>query len=290
MPETGLQKTISFVLRVVRSFRANQGFLLSGAIAYYTLLSIIPLFILFLVVLSHFVDSQQLLSIVEGNLNLLFGEQSHDLALQLERFLDHRETIGWAGLVILLFFSSMAFTVLENAMSVIFFHRVKIHRRHFLISAIIPYVYILILGDGVLLISLISGALQVWEGQTATVLFWSVELEGLTATVLYLLGVVGLVLLLSSIYLVMPLGEITPGHALLGGLVAAMLWEIARHLLVWYFSTLSLVNLIYGTLASAIVALLFLEVAAMILLLGAQVIAEYERRGTTIPEPQNFQT
>lgn len=175
-------------------------------------------------------------------------------------------------------------------MSVIFFHRVKIHRRHFLISAIIPYVYILILGAGVLLISLISGALQVWEGQTATVLFWSVELEGLTATVLYLLGVVGLVLLLSSIYLVMPLGEITPGHALLGGLVAAMLWEIARHLLVWYFSTLSLVNLIYGTLASAIVALLFLEVAAMILLLGAQVIAEYERRGTTIPEPQNFQT
>jgi hypothetical protein len=29
--------------------------------------------------------------------------------------------------------------VLENAMSVIFFHRVAIRRRHFLVSAIMPY-------------------------------------------------------------------------------------------------------------------------------------------------------
>ena len=269
---------VSFLLRVLRSFRANQGLLLSGAIAYYTLLSIIPLFILLLVVLSHFVDTPQLLAIVEGNLKLLFGQQTPELVHQLERFLQFRETVGWMGLLILLFFSSMAFTVLENAMSVIFFHRVRIHRRHFLVSAIIPYVYILALGIGVLLISLISGALDVWEGETITLFLWTFELEGLTATALYLLGVIGLILLLTSIYLVMPIGGITPAHALLGGVVAAVLWEIARHILVWYFSTLSLVNLIYGTLASAIVALLFLEVAAMILLFGAQVIAEYERR------------
>jgi uncharacterized BrkB/YihY/UPF0761 family membrane protein len=48
---------------------------------------------------------------------------------------------------------------------------------------------------------------------------------------------------------------------------------------VWYFSTLSMVNLIYGTFAAAIVVLLSLEAGAVILLLGAQVIAEYERIG-----------
>ena len=281
---------VSFLLRVLRSFRANQGLLLSGAIAYYTLLSIIPLFILLLVVLSHFVDTPQLLAIVEGNLKLLFGQQTPELVHQLERFLQFRETVGWMGLLILLFFSSMAFTVLENAMSVIFFHRVRIHRRHFLVSAIIPYVYILALGIGVLLISLISGALDVWEGETITLFLWTFELEGLTATALYLLGVIGLILLLTSIYLVMPIGGITPAHALLGGVVAAVLWEIARHILVWYFSTLSLVNLIYGTLASAIVALLFLEVAAMILLFGAQVIAEYERRDEGGVDQGTFRT
>jgi uncharacterized BrkB/YihY/UPF0761 family membrane protein len=58
-----------------------------------------------------------------------------------------------------------------------------------------------------------------------------------------------------------------------------VLWEITRRFLVWYFSTLSFVNVIYGTLASAVVILLSLEAAALILLLGAQVIASYERIG-----------
>jgi membrane protein len=61
---------------------------------------------------------------------------------------------------------------------------------------------------------------------------------------------------------------------------AALLWEVTRHILVWYFSTLSIVNLVYGTLATAVVILLSLEAAALILLLGAQVIASYERIGT----------
>ena len=56
-----------------------------------------------------------------------------------------------------------------------------------------------------------------------------------------------------------------------------LLWEATRHILLWYFSTLSVVGVVYGSLATTIVGLLSLEVASIILLLGAQVIAEYER-------------
>ena len=47
----------------------------------------------------------------------------------------------------------------------------------------------------------------------------------------------------------------------------------------WYFGHLSKVGVVYGSLATAIVVLLSLEVGAALLLLGAQVISEYERRG-----------
>ena len=77
----------------------------------------------------------------------------------------------------------------------------------------------------------------------------------------------------------MPVGRLSLRHALIGGITAALLWEITRHVLVWYFSTLSLVNVVYGTFATVIIILLSLEAAAIILLLGAQVIAEYERIG-----------
>jgi YihY family inner membrane protein len=94
---------------------------------------------------------------------------------------------------------------------------------------------------------------------------------------LYLLGFVGEVLLLASVYLVMPVGRLALRHALIGAVTAALLWELTRHLLVWYFSTLSQVSVVYGSLTTAIVVLLGLEVGAALLLLGAQVISEYER-------------
>ena len=56
-----------------------------------------------------------------------------------------------------------------------------------------------------------------------------------------------------------------------------LLCEATRHILLWYFSTLSVVGVVYGSLATTIVGLLSFEIASIILLLGAQVIAEYER-------------
>ena len=56
-----------------------------------------------------------------------------------------------------------------------------------------------------------------------------------------------------------------------------MLWEIIRHGLAWFFATLSQVSVVYGSLTTAIIVLLSLEIAAALLLFGAQVIAEYER-------------
>jgi len=84
---------------------------------------------------------------------------------------------------------------------------------------------------------------------------------------------------LTSVYLVMPVGRLRISHALIGGVTAAVLWEITRHVLIWYFATLSQVSVVYGSLTTAIVVLLSLEIAATLLLFGAQVISEYERLG-----------
>lgn len=272
-----LRHPIRFLIRVLKGFRANQGILLSGAVAYYTLLSIIPLFTLLLIGLSHLVDPQQLETIVSSNLELIVPGYSESLIAEIDHFLAHREVVGTIGVLFLIFFSSLAFTILENAMSVIFFHRVQIHRRHFMVSAILPYLFILLLGIGFLMITVISGALQAVKGPHFTIFAWTLGFDNFAATILYILGIIGMIILLTSFYMVMPVGKIRLRHALVGGITAAVLWEVTRHILIWYFSTISLVNVIYGSLATVIVALLSLEAGSMILLLGAQVIAEYER-------------
>ncbi|WP_151634601.1 YihY/virulence factor BrkB family protein [Noviherbaspirillum aerium] len=272
-----IERPGTFALRALKGFRANQGLLLAGAVAYYALLSIVPLLIITVIALSHFIDQGELLETIGRYLEWLIPGQSKEVVTELANFLGHREVISWLLGATLIFFSSLAFTVLENAMSVIFFHRVAIRRRHFLVSALLPYCYILFLGLGLLIVTLVAGSLQS-IGQEHVDLFgttWS--LSGLSGVLLYLLGFAGEVLLLSSVYMVMPVGRLSWRHALLGGVTAAVLWEVTRHVLVWYFVTLSQVNVVYGSMTTAIVVLLSLEIAATLLLFGAQVIAEYER-------------
>lgn len=149
-----------FAVRTLKAFRANQGLLLAGAVAYYALLSIVPLLILAVIALSHVIEQAELLSTLGRYLRWLLPGHSEAIVDELSNFLEHRDVIGWLLLATMIFFSSLAFTVLENAMSVIFVHRVAIRRRRFLVSAVLPYLYILFLGIGMLLVTLVAGSFQ----------------------------------------------------------------------------------------------------------------------------------
>ncbi|MCV2360583.1 YihY/virulence factor BrkB family protein [Paucibacter sp. TC2R-5] len=280
-----LRHPAAFGLRALRNFHRNQGLLLAGAVAYYALLSLVPMLILLVIALSQVINEAELLLTLGRYLEWLLPGQAPALVGELAHFLDHRQVIGWALLLTMLFSSSLAFTVLESAMSVIFLHRVVVRRRRWMISALIPYAYILCLGLGLLLVTLMTGSLQAMGEGEIELLGHDWSLGRPATALLYLLGLIGEVAVLTSIYMVMPVGRLSLKHALFGAVVAACLWEVSRRLLVWYFSTLAQIGLVYGSLTTAIAVLLSLELAASLLLLGAQVIAEFER--LPIPTIQN---
>jgi membrane protein len=266
-----------FALQVFRAFRANQGLLLAGAVAYYALLSIVPLLILIVIALSHFFDQAELLSTLGHALEWVAPGQSKAVLKELADFLGARVAVGWVLLGTMLVFSSLAFTILETAMSVIFTHRVIEKKRHFLVSLVIPFAYIFALGLALVVGTLVQASLAAVGEESMVVFGRAYSLGGMSGLLLYLCGVLLEILLIASIYLVMPFGRISILHALIGGATAGILWEVIRHALVWYFGHISQVSVVYGSLSSAIVVLLSFEIAATLLLLGAQVIAEYER-------------
>jgi len=268
---------MAFVVRVVRQFRKNQGLLLAGAVAYYAMLSLVPLLILTLMLLSHIFDTDRVLSLLIGYLEFIVPGVASALVEALRTFMDNRGVVGAVLLLTLLFFSSLAFTALENAMSVIFHHRVRITRRHFLISAILPYLFILFLTAGLVVVTITSGLLQSIGSRSVVLLGVPHSLEPFARGFLYAVGIIGETLLLSAIYLVMPVGRLSVRHALIGGVVATLLWELTRHGLAWYYATVSQIHVVYGTFATSIGVLLSAEFGALVLLGGAQVIAEYER-------------
>jgi len=271
-----ITRLLGFPLRVLRGFIRNQGLLLSGAVAFYTLLSIVPMSILALIVLTHFIEEQQLIHTLSTYLEMVIPGYAATLTEQVRVFLEHRKAVGIIGFLVMLFFSSMAFSMLGKAISVIFSQRPGIHRRNLLVSAIIPYVYIITMGLGIILVSLVTGAIETLKSRQLIVFGLNLNLEGSTVLLLDLMGVLAEMLMLTSFYLVMPLKRIRFHHALVAGITATILWEITRRVLVWYYSVVSMVNVIYGSITTVVVALLSIEVVAIILLLGAQVIVELE--------------
>ncbi len=275
----------AFAWRVLCGFRANQGLLLAGAIAYYALLSIVPLLILSVIALSHLIPEHELLETIGRYLSWLVPGQSNAVITELRGFLDHRDVVGWVLLLTMLFFSSLAFAVLENALSVIFVHRIVERKRSLAMKLLLPYIYVACLAVGLLLVTLVAGGLENLGEYSLDLFGREFSLGRFSRLLLYLLGLVGEIVLLTSIYVVLPAGRLDLRHALLGAVSAVFLWELTRHVLVWYFATLSQVGVVYGSMTATIVVLLSLELGATLVLLGAQVIAEYERLVAHAPKP-----
>ena len=270
---------VEFALQVLKGFSDNQGMFLAGAIAYYALLSLVPLLILSAILLSHWVDPQELLNTMGHYLEWLVPSQSQAVLADVSDFLDNQIKIGAVLVLTMLFFSSLAFSILEKAMAVIFAHHKSVRKRHFLTSAVLPYCFVVSMLFVLLIVTIATIAIQSMD-QTMIHLFhrnWS--LHGLSGVMLYALGLTIKILILTSIYLVLPIDRMKLQHALIGGITATLLWEIIHSILIWYFTTLSKASVVYGSLTTAVVALFSMEIAAALLLLGAQVISEYERLG-----------
>ena len=193
-----------FALQVLKAFHKNQGLLLSGALAYYILLSVIPLFTFLLLMLSHVIDEAALMATLRRYIGLIIPGDSAAVLGQVRSILEHREVASWVVLVTMLFFSSLAFSVLESAMSIIFVHRVRTKKRPLWVSLLLPYVYILMLGLGFLAMTVIASLLQSMSDDQLVLVGRGWSLDRLSVVLLYLAGFVGLVLVLTSIYLVMP--------------------------------------------------------------------------------------
>lgn len=275
--ERRLPKVIRFASCVLRDFfLRNHGMLLTAAVAYNMMLSLIPLSAVLMVLFSQFFDQKLLMETLTAEVSLIAPGFAPILTEVLKGFLNSRQLIGWVGLGSLLIFSSLAFRVMEDAISIIFHRPLPSLKRKFWISALMPYLFILIVAGGLIVVTTVNAIIDTLEVRNQVIFGIRVSLHEQINHVIYITGVLSLVLLFTLFYKLMPVAKISFRLALAGGLTATILWEIVRHLLVTYYSQVSMVNVLYGSMATIIIVLLTMEAVALILLLGAQVIANLQ--------------
>jgi YihY family inner membrane protein len=265
-----------FASRVVRAFLHNRGFLLAGGVGYNALLSLVPFITLTVAALSRFFDQDRIVETLRPQLNLLVPQHADTLLDTAQGFLKHQTAISVVSVGLLLFFCSIAFRMLEEAVEAIFVAASAGVRRHFWVSAVLPYLFILPLMVALFLLTVLTIGLGALADRSIRLFGVDVSLGYGVNVLLRLAGFLGLVGLFTGLYRILPVIKVSLPRALTGGLCAAVLWRVAGGFMVYYFANISQVNVIYGSLATVVVVLIFLEVAFIILLLGAQVIAELE--------------
>ncbi len=175
--------------------------------------------------LAGVVDEQQLMGVLAIQVRHLTPAYAEVVLDAVRSLLDSRDAIGILGIPVLLVFSSFAFRMLEDALAIIF-HAPDTHAgRSVWVSVLMPYAFMLVLGASLLSLTLMVSLANTVNAVWMALLGRELPLSGLSGPMLNLTSFVGVFLLFSAIYKVMPVVRIALHRALVGGFVAALLWE-----------------------------------------------------------------
>jgi YihY family inner membrane protein len=269
-------RVLRFGGRVLRAFSRNRGVLLAGGVGYNALLSLVPFLTLVVAALSIPFEEARILDTVRRELSVLVPQHADALVQAAQSFLRTPASTRALGLASMLFFSSIAFRMLEQAVAAIFHPSDHAVHRRFWISALLPYLFMLALMFALLCVTLLTAAADALDQHQLRLIGFERPLATGMRVLLRLSGFLGLVVVFAGIYRVLPVVRVTFRRAAIGGLAAAVLWRFTALFMVYFFAKISSVNVLYGSLATVVVVLLSLEIVFVILLLGAQVIAELE--------------
>ena len=267
----------------IRNYDANGDTNQAAAIALYGILSIIPLFILTLLIVNSLfsADPEIRAKLIEG-IRQIIPSFSGELITQIGRIEGKKEILGGVGIISLIWFSAMIFGAMEQALN--FIIRSKSRRNYFVSKllgiAMIPMGWAIgVVSVGISYMAAILTKQPILLPEV--VLFLSV-VEGFLFR--YLLPYLATVIFFTVVYKVIPTGKIALKSALIGSAIFSLLMEIAKQFFTWYVANYTSYNVIFGSLETVVILVIWVFYIALIFLFCAELISSYERRDMILIE------
>ena len=255
-----------FVRAVAYRFFEDRSSQTAGSLTYTTLLSIVPLLTVALALSTAFPVFDQLVDTLEEYVleNFVPDAEGLDaLADQIQSFTAAAGRLTAIGLAGLALTSVLLMLTIDESLNRIF----RVRRRRPMVLRLLTYWAVITLGP-----VLIGASLSM----TSFLLGASFGWLQLGAAAESLLGVLPFVITwatLALLYVVVPYRHVGWRDALLGALLAALMFELAKRGFAFYITRFPTYTLIYGTFATMLIFLLWLYVSWMVVLIGATVTA-----------------
>jgi membrane protein len=256
--------------RAFLRFQDHNGPDRAAAVAYYTLLSLLPLLIFLISIGVALLGSFDVA--YQGTLYLIRGVVIHldpKSLNELRGFVEHSLRFQLPGLLLLAWTSRRIFAALFSALETIF----GVPGRHWAKHNLVAFGSVLLTGMAVLVTMALTMLMATSEGlllrfrQSGT--FQSMG----GVFVSSLLPVMVSFSFFYVIYRVVPRRVVRHGDAMAGALLATVLWEGAKSGFAYYLRNVAQYAGVYGALEAVIVLALWLEISVSIVLYCAEVVA-----------------
>jgi membrane protein len=249
--------------------------LMAAAISFYAILSLIPLFLLLISLLGFVLHSSEKASSSAYYLLVkTFPLSTASSFKLLFHLVQKRGVFGFFGLLGLTWAASRIFSVIEQALNIVW--KVAKGRRYFhskLLSVILVPISLLIIILSLGVTSLYAFA----KNQTLPLLHFRLSDAPFIANLLTILIPILLSLLLFFLlYKFIPYRRISNSVAFAGAISASFLWEISKNLFDIYIKNYAGVEKIYGSFGAIVILFFWIYYSAFILLIGAEVGVNFE--------------
>ncbi|MCH8478448.1 MAG: virulence factor BrkB family protein [Wenzhouxiangella sp.] len=256
----------SFGRHLLRHFRDDRSFESAGALSYTSLLALVPLLTVMLGVISAFPVFDRWAEDIENYIFANFVPAAGDAVREhLQTFMDNTAGLTGAGTVLLLATAILLMATIEKSLNRIW--RVRAERRP--ASRLVIYWSVLTLGPLLMGASLVlTSYLAAWPMLAPEAVRGAVQafVLGLTPFFVTLIG-------FALLFLIVPNRRVRWHHALVGALVSALLFELAKPGFVWYVTNFPTYERLYGALATIPLFLIWLYLSWVVILLGASLSA-----------------
>lgn len=273
-PQRALVTALRLVYVIVRDLAEGQLTLRAMGLVYTTLLSLIPLLAVSFSVLKVFGVHNQIEPFLYNFLEPL-GPKGDEIAKNIIVFVDNVKVgvLGSIGIVLLLYTGISLIRKIESAFNFVW----KTKGRKSFARTFSDYLSVILIGP--LLIFTAMGLTAFIMSIAVVQALVSIEVFG---TAVYLLGRLLPYVLVGAaftfIYLFVPNTKVRLSSALLGGIVAGVLWETVGWAFASFIVTSTRYEAIYSGFAILIMFMIWLYVSWLILLVGAQVAFYHQHR------------
>ncbi len=252
-----------FFALVGQRFARHEAGQNAAALTYTSLLSLVPLMTVTLAVFSAFPVADRMYELIQDFVFTNFVPTSGMLLQQhLSEFSAKASSLTGAGAAFLLIVALLMMANIDRALNVIW----EVKAKRSLASKFLIYWAVLSLGP--LLIGL---SVVVTSYVISLPLLSEAASTGIGRRLLGLTPVLASAVAFTMMYVIVPNRRVRLSHALIGGVFAAVLFELAKRGFAFYITQFPTYEAIYGALASIPIFLVWLYLSWIVVLLGAEV-------------------